>query len=124
MRAAAAPRTFYAIANTSIPKFELKLDDVLAGLRTLTEEAIRARSEAFQIKDVLGRPGMKQIVFAPVNAKQEDILKSAKDAYRYISSDLRSDAKQHAGDVFEPGTAEYSLFLALLSLSDAGNILP
>jgi hypothetical protein len=141
LRAAAGPRTFYAIANTSIafdqfwraielimgkesPKFELKLDDVLSGLRTLAVEAITAGSEAIQVKDVPGRPGLKQVVFVPVNTKQQEILKSAKDAYRDISSDLRANAKQHAGDVFEPGTAEYSLFLSLLSLSDPGKISP
>jgi hypothetical protein len=141
LRAAAGPRTFYAIANTSIafdqmwravelilckesPKFELKLDDVLAGLRTLTVEAIGAGENMFQIKDVPGRPGMKQIVIAPVNAKQKEIFKSAQNAYRDIPSDLRAEVQQHVGDVFEPGYGEYSLFLALLSLSDPGAKLP
>jgi hypothetical protein len=136
LRAAAGPSTFYAIANTSIafdqlwraveliqqnksPKFEPKLDDVLAGLRTLTVEAIAAGKEAIQIREVPGCPTMKQAVFAPVNAKQEEILKSAKDAYRNIPPDLRAAARQQAGVLFEPGTAEFSLFLSLLSLSDS-----
>jgi hypothetical protein len=141
LRAEAGPRAFYAIANTSIafdqmwravelilcnksPKFELKLDDVLAGLRTLTVEFIAAGKDFFQIRDVPGRPGMKQAVVAAANAKQEQIFKSAQNAYRDIPSDLRADAKQHAGEVFEPGSAEYGLFLALLSLSNPGTKLP
>jgi hypothetical protein len=135
LKAASGPGRFYAIASTSIafdqlwravelilndkpPKFEPQLDDVLAGLRTLTVEAISAGKEAFQIKDVPGSPGVKQAVFAPVNAKQEEILKSARNAYRDISPDLRVAAKRQAGEIFEPGTGEYSLFLSLLALSD------
>jgi hypothetical protein len=141
LRAAAGPRTFYAIANTSIafdqmwraielilrgkgPKFEPALDDVLAGLRTLTVEILAAGTNAIQIRDVPGQPGMKQAVFAPVNDRQQAMMNAAQTDFSGLPPGLRADAKQHAGDVFEPGSAEYSLFLALLSLSDPGRKLP
>ena len=141
LRAATGPKTFYAIANTSIaldqlwraveqilndkpPKFEAELDDVVAGLWVLTVEAVAAGKEAFQIRDVPGRPGTKRLVFSPVNAKQKEILKSTREAYRDISPDLRAAVQQQAGEVFEPGTGEYSLFLVLLALSEPSGSQP
>jgi hypothetical protein len=135
LRAAAGPGTFYAIANPSIafdqlwravelilknrpPKFELGLDDVLAGLRVLTVEAVAAGKEAFQITDVPGHPSTEQDVFVPVNVTQERIFNVAKFQFRDISLDLRAAAKQQAGELFEPGTREYDLFLTLLALSE------
>jgi hypothetical protein len=133
LRVAAGTRTFYAIANTSIafdqmwraielilrnqaPVFEPQLDDILAGLRTLTVELLRAGKDAIQIKDVPGQPGIKQAVFIPTNATQQSIVNAARSGFRNIAPKLREAASQGAGDVFEPGTAEYSLFLALLNL--------
>jgi hypothetical protein len=134
LRSAAGPRTFYAIANTSLafdqmwraielilqsksPKFEPKLDDVLAGLRTLTVEMLAAGTDAVQIQDVPGKPGKKQAVFAPVNDRQRAIAKAAKTDFRDIPPDLRAAVERQAADVFEPGSVEYSLFLGLLNLS-------
>jgi hypothetical protein len=134
LRTAAGPRTFYAIANTSIaldqmwraielilqgksPKFEPRLDDVLAGLWTLTVEVLAAGMDCIQIRDLPGEPGVKKAVFVPVNDRQRAMAKAAQTDYRGIPLDLRAAVESHAGDVFEPGSAEYSLFLALLDLS-------
>ena len=134
LRIAVGARAFYAIANTSLafdqmwravelvlndkkPVFEPQLDDVIAGLRTLTVELIRAGKDAIQIRDVPGQPNMRQAVFAPVNARQEEIVKAASTDFRGIPQDLRDTVERKAGDVFEPGSVEFSLFLTLLHSS-------
>ena len=134
LRAAAGPHTFYAIANTSIafdqmwraielilkgksPKFEPRLDDVLTGLRTLTKEMLAAGRDCVQLRDVPGKPGMKQAIFVPVNDQQRAMVTAAETNFRGIPSDLRAAVESHAANVFEPGSVEYSLFLALLNLS-------
>ncbi|THD75331.1 MAG: hypothetical protein E7812_17430 [Phenylobacterium sp.] len=113
LRAAAGSRTFYAIANTSLafdqmwraverirqglePKYEPGLDDVLASLRTLTVEFLRANDEGVR----------------------EAILDTAKRDFRDLPKELRAAVRRQAGEVFEPGVAEYEFFLALLSASD------
>ena len=134
LRIAVGARAFYAIANTSLafdqmwravelvlndkkPVFEPQLDDVIAGLRTLTVELIRAGKDAIQIRDVPGQPNMRQAVFAPVNARQEEMVKAASTDFRGIPQDLRDTVERKAGDVFEPGSVEFSLFLTLLHSS-------
>jgi hypothetical protein len=140
LRSTAGSRTFYAIANTSIafdqmwraielilrkmePVFAPNLDDVLAGLRTLTVELLRAGRDAIQISDVPGQ-SREQPTFGPTNEVQQAIVKAARENYRDLSPELRAAVTQHAGDVFEPGSVEYSLFLALLALSNLQNTTP
>ena len=111
-------RAIEFILRNMDPVFEPSLDDVLAGLRTLTVELLKAGKDVIQIKDVPGQPGVKQAVLVPVNATQQEIVKAARSAYRGLRPDLRTAAKQRAGEVFEEGSIQYSLFLALLALSD------
>lgn len=104
--------------------FEPALDDVLAGLRTLTVEILAVDPNVIQIRDVPGEPGMKQAVFAPADARQQAMMDTARVDFIDLSPSLRAAVAQHAGDVFEPGSVEYSLFLALLSLSDPKRKFP
>ena len=136
LRAAVGPREFYAIASTSLafdqmwraielilrhmpPVFEARLDDVLAGLRTLTVELLKAGgADGIRIKDVAGQPGHKQVVFTPVTEIQKEILKAAERDFRDLSPSLREAVRAHVGDVFEPGCVEFSMFHMLLALSE------
>lgn len=140
LRSATGSRTFYAIANTSIafdqmwraielilrkmaPVFAPRLDDVLAGLRTLTVELLKAGRDVIQISQVPGQPG-GEATLAPTNEVQRAIVKAAREGFGDMSPELRAAAKQRAGDVFELGTLEYGLLLALLALSEPQNPSP
>jgi hypothetical protein len=141
LRAAAGAGAFYQIANTSIafdnmwraielilrgkpPKFEAGLDDVVAGLWTLTVEAAAAGQDALQIREDSARPGMKQAVFSPMNPRQQEIQRSASVDFRDLSPELRAAVKQKADEIFEPNTGEHILFLLLLSLSESSGSSP
>ena len=127
----AGPRQFYAIASPSIaydqlwraiermrkgelPVFEPRLEDVLAGLRTLTVEILASGRECISRLD---QPETEQVAFAPVNDNQEALAEAARRDFAGISHDLRSAAEQRVGDLFEAGSVESSLFRILLNLS-------
>jgi hypothetical protein len=99
------------------PLFEPTLDDVIAGLRTLTVEILKAGRDVIQIKDVPEQPGVKQAVFAPINARQQAMVEAAREDFRDIPQALRDDVERQPGEIFELGSVEFSLFLALLNSS-------
>ena len=95
---------------------DLTLDDVLASMRMLVVALIGAGdiNDAFKIKDVPGEPGRKQVVFAPTAPAQLAIVEEARRFSAGLDPALRDLAYKHAGDVFEPGSVQFSLFLSLL----------
>jgi hypothetical protein len=139
LRAAVGPRTFYAIANTSLafdqmwravelklldkPRphmIELTLDDVLASMRTLVVELIAAGNinDVLKVKDVEGEPGKKQMAFEPSAPAQLAIVAEARKFAAGLDPALRDLAYRNAEDVFERGTVEYSLLLSFLGASE------
>jgi hypothetical protein len=137
LRSAVGAGTFYAIANTSIafdqmwraielamhgkdPEFKPELDDVSAGLWVLTVEFIKAGRQGVQFKGLSGEPGRKQIEITPVNDSQEAMVQSARADFRDIPQDLRDAVERQAGEIFAPGSIEFSLFIELLH-SSAGD---
>ena len=90
----------------------------IAGLGTGMQKASGYTAGlAIQIKDVPGQPGVKQAVFVPVNARQQAMVEAARESYRGIPQALRDAVERQAGEVFERGSDEFSLFLALLNSS-------
>jgi hypothetical protein len=128
------PRSFYAIASTSIafdqmwraielvlcnkePVFEQTLDELVVGLRTLTIEILNVSRDVIQIKEVPNQPEMKRAVFIPVDARQLAMAEAARNAFRDVPQKLRDAVERQADDVFERGSLEFSVFLALLNSS-------
>jgi Peptidase U49 len=139
LRAAAGPRAFYAIANTSLafdqmwraiekmlleepPEFELTLDDVLSSMRTLVSEsaAVGYISGSIKTRDVPGKPGENWLVFEPTLPQQIELAKEARDYMARVKPDIFAAAYERAfaGDVYEPGTDEFYLLLAFLETRD------
>lgn len=128
-------RTFYRIANTSLafdqmwrsiekkllhqpPGFEFTLDDVLSSMRTLVDELLSGdRNDVIVARPVAGKPGMMQLVLDPKEPRKIAMISSAHDYMARVSPDIRklTRARALAGDVYEPGTAEFSILLALLN---------
>ncbi len=134
LRATAGSRTFYAIANTSLafdqlwraieqmllrrpPVFELTLDDVLSSMRTLVAELLRGGdiNDVIAIRQVAGQQGQTQVVLAPKEPRKIAMMNSARDYMSRVRQDIRKSAREHASDVYEPGTIEFSMLLALLN---------
>jgi hypothetical protein len=134
LRTKGGSRNFYAIANTSLafdqmwrgveqillkqpPKFEVTLEDVLSSMRTLTAEMLRDvdANDLIEFGDVPNEPRIKQVVLAPKEPLKIKILNSARDYMREVRPDLRVLAREHAGDVYEKGTLEFSILLAFLN---------
>ncbi|OGA55626.1 MAG: hypothetical protein A3G81_20310 [Betaproteobacteria bacterium RIFCSPLOWO2_12_FULL_65_14] len=135
LRARAGSRAFYAIANTSIafdqmwrateqlllgraPAFELTLDDILASMRTLVVELLADSdiNDLVSVSPVAGQPGQMQVMFAPKEPRKIALFDVARDTMRHASQKVRDAARAQAGNVFEEGTVQYSLLLALLTL--------
>lgn len=134
LRETAGPQKFYAIANTSLafdhmwraveqmllnlpPVFELELDDVLASMRTLTSELLNGGdiNDIVTVRSVDGEPGRMQAMLAPKGPEKIALLNSARDYMQEVTPEIRTAARAHAGDVFERGTLEFSVLLALLN---------
>jgi Peptidase U49 len=134
LRATANLRTFYAIASTSLafdqmwraienmlleraPVFDLTLEDVLASMGTLVAELLRDSdiNDVITVRQVAGEPGRMQCVLAPKEPQKIAMVTSARDYMARVDPDRRNAARAHAGDVFEPGTAAFSVLLALLN---------
>jgi hypothetical protein len=134
LRKTAGSRRYYAVAGTSLafdqmwraieqllqdrpPVFEITLEDVLSSMRTLTREwladgDIHSPIEAVQDTD---RPDRMPLTLAPRDPLKTAILASARDFMAHVNPDIRKAAQEHAGDVFERGTLEFSILLALLN---------
>lgn len=99
------------------PVFELTLDDVLSSMRTLVVELLRDSdiNDVIAVRPVAGQPGQMQVVLAPKEPRKIAIVTSSREYMGRAKPDIRNSARAHAGDVFEPGTIEFSLLLALLN---------
>jgi hypothetical protein len=134
LRASTHSRTFYAIANTSLgfdqmwrsveqmltnkpPIIELTLEDVLASMRSLVIELLREGSieDLLTLRPVPDAPGQMQVVFGPKDPLKISMIEAAQDYMTEVSVELRTLARAHVSDVFEPGTVNFSLLLALLN---------
>jgi hypothetical protein len=134
LKKAAGIQNFYAIASTSLafdqmwraieqillhkpPDFESTLDDVLSSMRTKAVELLKAgKTTDIEIRQVGGDPRTMQAVFAPKEPSQLAMLNSAHSFMQKVRPEVQDAARQHAGDLFEKGTTEFSLLYALLDL--------
>ncbi len=133
LRETAGPQTFYAIANTSLafdqmwraieqllrnrtPNFDLTLDDVLASMATLVAELLKGSdiNDIISVRKVESEPGKMQVMLAPKEPQKQPRVASARDYMKHVSPNVREVARERATDVFERGTAEYSILLAFL----------
>ena len=137
LRAAAGSRTFYAIANTSIafdlmwraieamllaraPVFEYMLEDVLASLRTVVQELLEGSDpkELVSAKPVEGEPGKFQMVLSLKRPEKVALLNAAAEDLSSLTPELRQSAREHASDLYELGSLEFSLVHAVLNAAE------
>jgi hypothetical protein len=135
LRAAAGSRTFYAIANTALAfdqmwraieqllrgralEFELRLEDVLATMRTLTAEYLKDSrlDNLIDSRPSADDPGKMELVFAPKEPAKMKIVAAAREAMAKVEPDVRAQARAHIDDVYEPGSIQSMILLALLKL--------
>lgn len=95
----------------------MTLDDVLSSMRTLTVELISSAdiNDLISIRPVEGVAGGMQVMLAPKHPESRAILVAAHDYMAKVDPALKALAREHAGDVFEFGTIEFSMLLALLN---------
>jgi hypothetical protein len=86
-------------------------------MRTLTSEMLSGSngSDIVEMRDVPGDPSAQQIVLAPKNPLKIKILNAAREYMREVSPDLRALAREHASDVYERGTLQFSILFAFLN---------